>query len=357
LSSRKRTPFAIGVLAAGLAVACSASPPLAELTTAEQFERDGNTDGAVDAYRRAQVSCKRLTPPRRATQACANALLGEAEVLERVDEKKNEFLPAPRSRRAIDAYLAIPTKAPDDATTSATALYRAGDLLVRAGDASSGWTALWRVVTEYPNEPAASDALRALVLDGRTRDAKALADQLARLLTPLAETQAADNLLWSLADLSEHELANPHASRAYYDRIPTDHPDSGLRDDARWNAARISHALGDCQGEVERLRALLKTRDVAWFNGSYFSVWLDDAQLELGIVLRDNLHDLPGAIAAFEKLPKDYDRSILRDDALFELALTYKQANNSTKACATIAKLKKDWPDSKYVARIAEVGC
>ncbi|HEY4179194.1 MAG TPA: tetratricopeptide repeat protein [Kofleriaceae bacterium] len=350
MSSRNRSWLAIGCLAAGFAVACSASPPLAELSTAEQMERDGNREGAVDAYRRAQVSCKKMTPPRRAKQACANALLGEAEILERIDEER-------KTRSAIDAYLAIPTKAPDDPSTAATALYRAGELLLRTGDATGGWTALWKVVTDYPDEAPASDALRALVLDGRGRDPQALADQMTKLLTPLAKTEAADNLLWSLADLTEHELKAPKAARTYYDRIPQEHPKSGLRDDARWNAARISHDLGDYTGEVQRLRALLATRDVAWFNGSYFSVWLDDAQLKLGIVLRDNLHDLPGAIAAFERLPKDYDRSILRDDALFELAVTYKQAGNATKACATIAKLKKDWPDSKYVARSAEAGC
>lgn len=331
-------------------MACSASPPLAELTTAERMERDGNREGAVDAYRRAQVSCKKLTPPRRAKQACANALLGEAEVLERVDEEK-------KSRLAIDAYLAIPGKVIDDPGTAATALYRAGGLLIRSGDAKGGWTALWRVVTDFPNEAPASDALRALVLDGRGRDAKALAEQMSHVLASLDESGAADNLLWSLADLTEHELANPEAARAYYDRIPTEHPKSGLRDDARWNAARISHDLGDYQGEVQRLRALLATREVAWFNGSYFSVWLDDAQLKLGIVLRDNLHDLPGAISAFQKLPKDYDRSILRDDALFELAVTFEQAGDATKACATIAKLKKDWPDSKYLPRASEAGC
>jgi TolA-binding protein len=350
LSSRKPSGLAIGCLAAGLAVACSASPPLAELTTAEAMERDGNREGAVDAYRRAQVSCVKMTPPRRAKQACANALLGEAEVLERIDEQK-------KTRSAIDAYLAIPANVTNDPATSATALYRAGELLLRAGDAKGGWTALWRVVTDFPDEASASDALRALVLDGRGRDARALADQLAKLLAPLAKTGAADNVLWSLADLSEHELKNPEAARSYYDRIPVEYPKSGLRDDARWNAARISHDLGDYKGEVQRLRGLLATRDVAWFNGSYFSVWLDDAQLKLGVVLRDNLHDLPGAIAAFQRLPKDFDRSILRDDALFELAVTYKQANDPTKACTTIARLKKEWPDSKYIARASEAGC
>jgi tetratricopeptide (TPR) repeat protein len=115
--------------------------------------------------------------------------------------------------------------------------------------------------------------------------------------------------------------------------------------------------MGDPEGAVRRLRGLVGTREVALGTGSYFSIWLDDAQLELGRVLRDDLRDLPGAIRAFEKLPKDYPASILKDDALFELAVTQKAAGNPAKACAAIEKLVKQSPDSKYRARRGEVGC
>ena len=207
------------------------------------------------------------------------------------------------------------------------------------------------MVTDWPDEPIATAALRALLDDGRHRDPRALADQLAKLLTALAETQLADNLLWSLADLDAHELANPAAARALYDRIPTDYPDSGLRDDARWLAANLSRELRDPQGAVARLRGLLATREVAFGAGSYFSIWLDDAQLLLGQILRDDLHDLAGAAAAFRKLPADYPASILRDDALYELAVTLQQAGDPAGACAATAALAKLEPDSKYVAR------
>ena len=157
--------------------------------------------------------------------------------------------------------------------------------------------------------------------------------------------------------LSEHELANPGAARSNYDRIPVDFPKSGMRDDARWHAARLSRALGDQQGAADRLRALLATREVARGTGSYFSVWLDNAQLELGLVLRDGLADLPGAIAAFERLPKHYPASILKDDALFELAVTHTRAGARDKACAAFAKLVAQSPESKYIARKVELGC
>lgn len=338
-------------LAALALAACSASATLSDLTTAERRADAGDVEGALAAYRAAQTSCRQIDSKRRALAACGEALLGEAEVLEH----------AGRTDEAIAAYLAIPDRAvfdgQRDAATASTAIYRAGNLLLAAHRDTDAWTALWRVVTDYPDEPIASDALRAILGDGRRRDPRALAEDMARVLTPLAETQIADNLLWSLADLTEHELANPEAARALYDRIPVDTPASGLRDDARWHAARISRALHDAPGAVRRLRALLATREVAFGTGSYFSIWLDNAQLELGRILRDDLRDLDGAAVAFRQLPRDYPASILRDDALYELAVTQQQQGQHAAACASLAALARDFADSKYIARGAALEC
>jgi TolA-binding protein len=331
-----------------LAVLCGCSAPatLPELAAAEHSESAGQTDQALAQYRAAQHKCGTLQPKRRAMQACGEALLGEAELLEHVQ----------KTDAAIAAYLAIPARAPDDSVTASTALYRAGGLLLHAERTTEAWTALWKVVTDFPDELVASDAVKALLDDGRTRDAKALADELTKLVTPLAETQVADNLVWSLADLYAHELGNVDAARAFYDRIPTDYPTSGLRDDARWYGALLSEQLGDYPGAITRLKALLATREVSYGTGSYFSIWLDDAQLELGKILRDHMHDLPGAAAAFRQLPKDYPASILRDDALYELAVTLAQASDAAGACRAIADLIKLEPDSKYMASAKPLG-
>jgi tetratricopeptide (TPR) repeat protein len=322
--------------------ACSAPATLPDLATAEARERSGDTDGAIAAYRAAQQSCTKLTPPRRSKLACAEALLGECEELEHAD----------RSDQALAAYLAVPAKAAKiaDPATSATAVDRAGELLARAtkpDDADRQW---WRVVTEFPDEPAAADALKSLLDDQRHSHADAFAAELDRSFAKLAHTQVADNILYARADLAAHELANLEAARAIYDRIPREYPDSGLRDDARWYSSQISEQLGDWPGTAARLRGLLATREVSWMTGSYFSIWLDDAQLELGKVLRDHLHDLPGAAAAFRQLPKDYPASILRDDALYELEVTLLQAGDQPGACKALADLVKLEPDSKYVA-------
>ncbi len=338
-----------------LAAACSAPAPLPDLVTAERLERDGHPDDAIAAYRAAQVTCRQVQPPRRRRELCAMALLGEAEVLERDG----------RVHDAIAAYAAIPERAELDPPPSAQALYRAGVLSLELGTPEAdvaAWTYLWRTVTDFPDEAFAGDAVALLLKDGRRRDARALWQQLSSVAERLDDTAVTDNVLWALADLAEHELGDLAAARALYDRIPADHPDSGLRDDARWHAARLARALGDGAGAAERLRALLATREVAFGAGSYFSIWLDDAQLELGIVLRDDLGDLPGAIAALRRLPEDYPASILHDDAAFELAVTHARGGDRDRACAELARLAKDWPDSRYMlergpALAGEVGC
>lgn len=326
-----------------LLVACSAPATLPDLVKAERLADSGDTDAALVAYRDAQTTCKNVKPARRRQQACSDALLGEAEVLER----------AGRIDAAIAAYLAIPNKAADNPIAASTAMYRAGELLLKQNKTVDAWTALWRVVTDYPDEPIAGDALKTLVADGRKRDARALVDEIAKLITPLASMAVADNLVWWLADLTEKELANPQAARALYDRIPADYPKSGFRDDARWHAARLSREMGDARGAADRLRALLATREVAFGAGSYFSIWLDNAQLELGKILRDDLQDTAGAAAAFRRLPKDYPASVLKDDALYELAVTLAPTDKPG-ACEAAAKLPAD---SKYKSRTQELGC
>jgi len=328
-------------------VACSAPAPLPELARAERAERAGKTDDALAAYRAAQRTCTGIEGERRRHELCGQALIGEAQVL----------ADAGRTDEAIAAYAAIPERAGGDPPPSAQGLFRAGQLaLDRASQktppddagVAEAWKLLWRVVTDYPDEAFAGDATALLLRDGRGRDAKALFEQLGTLVGALDESKVADNLLWSMADLAEHELGDKAAARALYDRIDEDHPDSGLRDDAYWHAAHLSRELGDPQGAVTRLRAFLKTREVAIGAGSYFSIWLDDSQLFLGQILRDDLHDNAGAAAAFRQLGLDYPASILRDDAEIELAETLAIAGDKDGACAALARLRQQWPDSKF---------
>ncbi len=329
----------------GLAAACSAPALPAELSLAYEREAAGDTEGALAAFRKAQVGCGEPGTTRLQREDCARAFLGEAELLER-DGRTDE---------AIAAFAAVPDRTGGAPPPSAQALWRAGRLAYDTDRVPEAAGFLWRVVTEYPDEAFAGDAVAFVVTRTRAIDAPTLWKRLSDLYPGLDHTAVADNLLWALADLAEHELADPLAARELYDRIPRDHPGSGLRDDARWNGARISRATEDPRGAVERLRALLATREVSLGAGSYFSVWLDDAQLELGRVLRDELKDLPAAAAAFTELPADYPRSILVDDALDELTTTELARGDTRAACSAAARLLKHDPESRFAPRAKDV--
>ena len=151
-----------------------------------------------------------------------------------------------------------------------------------------------------------------------------------------------------MAELAEEDRRDPRLARSHLDALAAGYPRSGLRDDAWWRAARLSRRLGDGEGAARRLRALLATREVAWGAGSYFSVWLDDAQLELGRVLRDDLGRPGEAIAAFARLPRDYPASVLRDDALWERAVTHDRMRDPARACAALTELAVRHPDSRW---------
>lgn len=330
-------------LAAALC-ACSAPAPPSELPLAEARRRAGDPDGAALAYRRAQARWCGDAARWRAVTACAQAQLGEGELWEA----------AGSAERALDAYRRA-LDAPASDAVAATAALRVGRLELAAGRVEPAWHALWRAIGQFPDEPAAADALRLVVEVGRDRDPRALLHRLGVALTELAETQLADNLLWWMAELSERELDEPRAARQLYDRIPRDTPRSGLRDDARWHAARLSRALGDPAGAAERLRALLATREVALGAGSYFSIWLDDAQLELGRLLRDELADPRGAAAELARLPRDYPASILIDDSLWERALAWRAAGELAAACAALRELGRRFASSKFAPAAREL--
>jgi tetratricopeptide (TPR) repeat protein len=325
-------------LALAACAACSGPARNADLSAAEQAERRGDVDAALAAYRDAQTSCPGKRPSRQQRALCADAYLHHAELLER----------AGRMAEAAQAYESTAVTLAGDPTAASTATYRAGRLRLELGEDERAYELLWRVVTNFPDEAHAADALRLVLADGRRRNARQLYDVLAGLVTPLARTGIADSLLYAMADLAEHELGEPRVARAMLDKIVSNYPESGLRDDALWHGARLARAAGDARGAAARLRTLLATREVSRIVGSYFSVWLDDAQLALGRILRDDLGEFGKAAAAFARLPRDYPDSVLIDDARWEIAQTWALAGDPAKVCAALDRLGRAHPDSRY---------
>jgi TolA-binding protein len=326
------------LLAMLCACACSAPAQIRDLREAEAHERGGRNEAALQSYESAMHTCNKAESARRRRDSCAAAHLQHAELLVSME----------RYPEAISAYHEAERVLAKTAAAAAQACYDAALVYLKMEDLEGAYTYLWRTITNYPDEAFAADALKRILRDGRVRAPSAIHKELIRLNRDLAETKIADNLLYALAQLEEVDLGDANAALGRYDALVKHYPKSGLYDDSLWHGARLSRQLGDAKGAVQHLRKLVATREVAFGAGSYFSVWLDNAQLELGIILRDDLQDYPAAIKAFTRLASDYPASILRDDALFERAVAKERAGQAEAACKDLAKLLKKYPDSKY---------
>jgi tetratricopeptide (TPR) repeat protein len=329
-----------------LCLACSAAPRPPDLSRAEYLEHDGLDSDALAAYARAATRCDHQVD-----QWCAAALLGSAATLERLG----------RHDDAATAYENIPLRIAGRDADSAAAWVEAGRIRLAQHRDARAYELFWRVITEFPDESAADDALRHVVGDGRRRNPRQLYETLMTLYARLAKSELGDNLLWHLASLARDDLHDAPAALADLDRLAAVYPESPLRDDALWNGGRLARAAGDFEGALRRWRALLRTREEALILGSYHSVYLDDAQLEVGRLLRDDLHRPADALVEFRLVEKDYPRSTLIDDSLWEIAATEEQLGDKAAACATLADLVTRFPESKYAPKApvaaARLGC
>jgi tetratricopeptide (TPR) repeat protein len=322
-------------LIAALITGCSAPATPRAIAEAERLDRAGRDAEAERAYRAAaRERCDGMPSNAR---WCAGALAGQASALARLG----------RRAEAAAVYESMPSAAPPDA--AARALVAAAELRLSLGEEERAWALFWRALVEYPDETGAEDALRHLVRDGRRRNPRQLHGVLVELHRRLGATAAGDNLLFAIAELAGEELGDPLAAIDACDRLAARYPDSPLRDDALWTTARLLRARGDAEGALRRLRALLATRERAFLVGSYHSVHLDDAQLEAALVLRDDLRRPREAIEELGKLPAHYPDSLLRDDALVELAATHAALGDRARACAALAELGAGFPDSRHL--------
>jgi tetratricopeptide (TPR) repeat protein len=320
-----------------LAAACSAPATPAGLAAAERLEHQGRDEEALRAFDAAAAAECDARPAR--ARWCASALDGKAGALRRLG----------RAAQAAATHERIPAAVPSLPAAGAAALVSAAGIHLELGDERRAYDLYWRALVAYPDEAAAEDALRHVLADARRRDPRQLHGVLADLHARLGGTEVGDNLLWAIVELARDDLGDPAAARDAADRLVALYPKSALRDDAAFLAATLARAEGDPEGAVRRLRALLATREKSLIIGSYHSIHLDDAQLELARVLRDDLRRPADALKELALLERHYPESTLRDDALYETAVTRAAAGDAAGACRALADLAARFPESRHV--------
>jgi tetratricopeptide (TPR) repeat protein len=337
----------VAAAAAAAAVAgCSGAPLPADLAHAQSLE---STDPARarTLYEALEARCRGERLPH---DDCALAAVRTAEL----DEATG------RPGDAEAAWLRA-ARVTASGATAARALARAAELAhdpLHDDDAAAALA--WRTVERYPDELAAGDALKLAIRIDEPRDWSALAARLAALYPRVVRFDVGDNLLFERGMLlARHDRAL--YAVAVFDQLADAYAHSSLRDDGLWRAAALLRASGDFDGALARLRRILSTRKDALITGSYNYLQLDDAQLLTGRIYLDDLHDPARAAEAFELLADDYPASVLRDDALYDLARARREQHDVPAACRALARLAKQFPDGNRVraARTLaqELGC
>jgi tetratricopeptide (TPR) repeat protein len=335
-----------------LLVACSGAPLPSDFKRAEEREAARDDAGALGAYHAIREECER-TGKRRPLDDCATAAVREAEVLERLE----------RWPEAYRAWLAVPAlSAPQSGTTGkelaerkqARALGRAAEVAhFHLHDDDAALALAWRVVAQFPDEVPADDALKLAIDLERRKNPAGLQRKLTELWEQHKKLDIGDNLLFARAQLAE--------SVELYDELATMYPHSGLRDDSLWRAAEILRKDGDFRGALLRLQKILDTHKDALITGSYNSLLLDDAQLLVGRIWLDDLHQPQQAAMAFQNLADDFKDSVLRDDALYDLARAKQALHDDKAACSALSRLFKEYPNGNMVRRARElastIGC
>ncbi len=333
-------------LALVLVAGCSGAPLPADFAHAQALE---STDPARarGIYEALDARCK---SERLAHDDCALVAVRLAEL----DESAGRWQEA----KATWLHAAAVTTG---ARTAARALERAADLAHgELHDDATAAALAWRTVESYPDEIAADDALELAIRIDEPRDWAALDARLAALYPRVVRFDVGDNVLFERGMLlARHDRALEAV--AIFDQLADGYPHSSLRDDGLWRAARLLRGSGDFEGALRRLRRLLATRKDALITGSYNYLQLDDAQLLMGRIYLDDLHDPKRAAEAFELLADDFPDSVLRDDALYDLARARRAQNDLPAACRALARLFKQFPDGNRVraahALAAQLAC
>ena len=329
---RAVTVVAAAVVAA--AAGCSGAPLPADFAHAQSLEST-DPDRARSLYEALDARCAH---ERLAHDDCALVAVRRAEL----DESAGRFADAERHWLRAAEVTAQPR-------TAARALARAADVAhADLGDDGAAAALAWRTVESYPDEIAADDALKLAIRIDEPRDWQALAARLAALYPRVVKFDVGDNVLFERGMLLQrHDRATE--AIAIFDALADAYPHSSLRDDGLWRAAELLRARGDFEAALARLRRILGSRKDALITGSYNYLQLDDAQLLVGRIYLDDLHDPARAAEAFELLADDYPESTLRDDALYDLARAKREQRDTPAACRALARLVKQFPDGNRV--------
>jgi tetratricopeptide (TPR) repeat protein len=213
--------------------------------------------------------------------------------------------------------------------------------------------ALRALVHAEPDSVAADKAVRQLALQPVD------ASQSAALIVWLSEVArrhpdqgVADNAWWFKAHVELLRIDDAAAGRASLHTLLRRWPESPLVDDALWALVLLNQCWGDWSQAVAAGEVFLAERsERSYLVGSYHSVRLDDVALRIGGLHYHGRRDLKAAAAAYTRLLRDFETSVLRDDAWWGLAQARLAQGDRAGGQAALQALIAEDPQSRFAAR------
>jgi len=308
------------------------------LATGERHTHHGRHDEAAESFDDAARTADRRVDRDEALYRASRSLRRDGHFVEavaRLDEIAATEPPSRRTARAIHDASRIRLRELDQRAAA------------RAG--------FERVVRQHSDEGPAAHSLRLWLEDVEEVDGADAALALTRsLYADLHATDLGDDLL-----AFQHELlleaGDRQGARAALERIVRDHPyPQGHRwDDAIVRLAEMDEEDGDLPAAIARLEAMLQRAETTTIVGSYTLPAFPVAALRIARLHRE-LGETDDAESAFWRVYRQFDDSILRDDALVELAEMRWDEGEREDACELFARVLEEFEVGAARRRAAE---
>ena len=254
--------------------------------------------------------------------------------------------------RGITELRTIATAKPPN-EYSAQAAFQVAQL-TRTNDDAGGLAALAAVVLEFPNSGVANVALAHLLQKDDEAGPEVALAHLDRLAPRVKGTGVEEKVAYERARHLDTLGRTEQARDAYLDtaaRFP--YPTGSFNDNALFRAAEMEEKLGQPQEAIALLERLLAQREVSGFVGTYERPQYRPAMLKI-VDLHEKAGDRASARAALHRVYTELTTSTVRDDALWREAALWRQDGDAATACARLATLASDFPDSRYVPCAAQ---
>lgn len=238
------------------------------------------------------------------------------------------------------------------------ALFELAQIELDHGNVERGRQMLRDAIVARPKAALARPGLIRLVRDlseGPGGDASAIT-LLDGLWPKLKATELRDTTLYERA-LAVYRQGDKQAAHDALVALAqaNPYPTGALTDDALLRAAKIDRELGAPKHAVRDLHELLAVVETADTMGSYERPKFPEAQLLLGTIYRDDLHDDDAAMRAFMRVYEMHTTSVLRDDGLWQAALLAHRRADTSETCALARELVRALPESRYVSCAPEL--